>query len=346
MSATDLRHRITIQRNAEVVDPLTGYHTPDMVPSRPVDQMALGAAGAVNTVESAWLNRPGHEPTAEEQIRLGQLKGDRQVAGELIQEIQKDDSKVAQLAGNALQSVPGSAVGLAAAPVLPFAGAMAVGLGSNLLLETSGALAERMDEHKQTAAEAWPGAAAEGALATGLEVLPLGATLKYAKKAAPVGKTLLKIGGGEALQEGATQVGSDLLRNAEDLTNYSAGEMASRAGEAAVTGAMMAPVMGGAAHLTRRAMELGARQQAAQKFEESGAVKELMDVALKEQAGILHGEEPLAIPEELSPEETIQAEMLREQRAQGINVEVTPRNRILGDIVDELIGENQREGRT
>lgn len=321
--------------------PMVGTITPDMVPSRPLDQMAIGAAHAVNTVENAWLNRPGHTPTAEEQVRIGQLKGDRKVSGELIQEIQKDDSKVAQVVGNALQSVPGSVASLAAAPIASLPVAMGVGLGTNLLLETSGALAERMDKHKQTATEAWPGAAAEGALATGLELLPLHGATKYMKGAAPFGKTLLKIGGGEAIQEGATQLGSDLLRNTEEIQDLSLGQIAANAGEAAVTGALMTPLMGGVAYGVWKGLEFDAKrqisQQKARDFESTGAKKELADVFMKEAlaaAGMLQEDTPIIV-DEPTPEELVQADMLREQRAKGLDVEVPARNRVLGDLLDE-----------
>lgn len=56
MSATDLRHRITIQRNAGVVDPLTGYHTPGWSP-------------LLEDVPAQWLAGPGREYLASEALR-------------------------------------------------------------------------------------------------------------------------------------------------------------------------------------------------------------------------------------------------------------------------------------
>jgi hypothetical protein len=331
---------------------MVGTITPDMVPSRPVDQMAIGAANAVNTVENAWLNRPGHEPTPEEQARIGQLKGDRKVSGELIQEIQQDDSKVAQMVGNALQSVPGSVASLAAAPVASVPVAVGLGLGTNMLLETAGALSERMDEHKQTAQEAWPGATAEGALATGLELLPLHGATKYMKGAAPLGKTLLKIGGGEAIQEGGTQLGSDLLRNAEEIQDLSIGQIAANAGEAAVTGALMTPLMGGVAHGVRKGLEFDAKRQIAQQkavaFEETGAKRELNEIFARADLavqGVLPEDTPVIV-DEPTPQELVEAKMLLEQRAKGLDVEVPARNRVLGDILDEAGNELRSRGIT
>ena len=54
--AGDLVHRITIERNAEVVDPLTGYHT-------------SGWAPLLEDVPAQWLAGPGREYLAGEALR-------------------------------------------------------------------------------------------------------------------------------------------------------------------------------------------------------------------------------------------------------------------------------------
>lgn len=56
MRATDLRHRITIERNAEVVDPLTGYHTSSW-------------ATLLADEPAQWLAGPGREYLASEALR-------------------------------------------------------------------------------------------------------------------------------------------------------------------------------------------------------------------------------------------------------------------------------------
>ena len=56
MNAGNLRHRITIERNAEVVDPLTGYHT-------------SGWSPLLEDVPAQWLAGPGREYLAGEALR-------------------------------------------------------------------------------------------------------------------------------------------------------------------------------------------------------------------------------------------------------------------------------------
>jgi hypothetical protein len=230
---------------------------PSIAPSKPVEQFALGAANTVNAIENAWLQHPDNLAAAadpEAQARVRQLKAEREVTSKLLRDIQEGDNAVAQMAGQAMQALPGSLASMALVPVLPAAPAIGVGLGMNFMLEQSSNFTNRMDQFGQNNVDAWAAALPDSALATGLEMVPMGAAVKYMKGAAPFGKTMLKIGGGEALQEGGTTLFQDVHTNLEGLTNYGVGELAGRAGESAAVGAMMAPMMGpfaGAAKVAR-----------------------------------------------------------------------------------------------
>lgn len=234
-----------------------GAITPEMVPSKPGEQFAISAALVPNMMRNAYLQYPDNlaalgNPQAQEEIR--QLKGDRLAAEQALKEIQANDNYVQQLVGQAVQALPGSLASLAVAPLLPVGPALGVGLGMNFALEQSANFTGRMDNFGQSPERAWAGALPDSAVATGLEMLPMGAVMKYMKGAAPLGKTVLAVGGGEAIQEGGTTLFQDVHTNLEGLTDYGAGELAGRAGESAAVGALMAPMMGpfaGAAKLAR-----------------------------------------------------------------------------------------------
>ncbi len=239
---------------------LAGEDPTSVGASRPLDQLALGAAGAVNSAETLGRHLFYGDSIATDpaqQQRLAQLKAERQIAGGLVGEIQKQDTLFGKMQGNALQSLPGSLVG-----ALPGIGgarmgvALASGLGTNFGLEMAGDLTQRMDEFGQTAQEAMPAAALHGAYASALELLPLHSAMKYLKGAGQsLGNTVLKVGAGEFVQEGATQALDDTLTNYQGLTQLTPEQRLARAAEAGATGAMMGPMMGGLVGGTRLAVQ-------------------------------------------------------------------------------------------
>lgn len=239
---------------------LAGEDPTSVGASRPLDQLALGAAGAVNSAETLGRHLLYGDSLATDPVqqqRLAQLKAERQIAGGLVGEIQKQDTLFGKMQGNALQSLPGSLVG--ALPGIGGAGmgvALASGLGTNFGLEMAGDLTQRMDEFGQTAQEAMPSAALHGAYASALELLPLHSAMKYLKGAGQsLGNTVLKVGAGEFVQEGATQALDDTLTNSQGLTQLTPEQRLARAAEAGATGAMMGPLMGSLVGGTRLAVQ-------------------------------------------------------------------------------------------
>lgn len=333
--------------------PMIGTIQPDMVPSQLPSQMALGAANTVNDLELAFLQHPDNlaaDASPEAQARIRELKGNRKVSGQLIEEIQAPDNAVAKAVGNAAQSVPGSVAGIVPAAVgLPVPLAVGAGLGLNMATETASDFIHRTEDLGQLSGEAWGDALVHGGVATALETVPMHGLVKYARGAEKFGKMALKVGVGEGVQEGATQVADDLMTNARGLTDYSAGEMASNAGEAAVQGVLMSPFMGGVAHVVRKGQEYGAKKrlaEVAERFDSTEAQRELDKIftaAAMDLEDVGPATQPIYQP---TPEEEVQAKVVREQMAQGLDVEPTEEGKVFGAVLDRIIGSNQAEGRT
>ena len=333
--------------------PMIGTIQPDMVPSQLPNQMAIGAAQTVNDLELAFLQHPDNlaaDADPQAQARIRELKGNRKVGQQVIEEIQAPDNAVARAVGNASQSVPGSVAGMVpAAAGAPVALAVGAGLGLNMATETASDFVHRTEDLGQLTGEAWGDALVHGGVATALETVPMASAVKYMKGAEKLGKMALKVGIGEGVQEGATQLADDTMTNARGLTDLSIGEMASNAGEAAIQGVLMSPFMGGVAHVVRKGQEYGAKKrlaEVAEKFDTTDAQRELDNIFT---AAALDVPEtgPAAAPiYQPTPEEEVQAKVVKEQMLQGLDVEPTAEGMAFGSAIDRIIGTNQVEGRT
>lgn len=340
--------------------PMIGTIQPDMVPSRITDQMAIGAALVPNQLETAWLDMPDNlaaraQPETEQRLR--ELKGDRVAARAAIKEIQAPDNAVARAVGDAAQSVPASVVSVVPAAMgLPVAPALAAGLGANYVTETASDFTQRRDEFSQDRDAAWASANLHGAVATGLEMLPLHAGVKYMKGAAPLGKTALKVGVGEGVQEGLTQAFDDAHTNLQGLTAFDASTVAERAAKAALQGLLMAPMMGPVGHLVRVGQEYGANAELrktlkavadARKeadYTATTAVGELQATLLRDLQGY---DVALPVPED-KPDAGARAEaaLVKEQMRNGLPVGATEEGKAYGAALDAQAGVLQRAGLT
>lgn len=327
-SQSFLEHMGGLLQNAN----MTGAIPESAIPSRPLDQMAIGAAMAVNHIEDFIRGNPFDKNDPKTQARLATLASDRRVAGEVIKDIQKDDSVTARFVGDALQSIPGSSPGILAAaiPGVNVAGAMAIGLGSNMLLETAGDMTKRVDEFGQTREEAFPSAAAHGAVATALEALPMGAAVKHLKVGGQVMPMLGKVGAGEFAQEAGTRLFDDVLTNEQGFTNYTPGEMAKNAGAAGLTGVIMAPMMGGMAHTVNRVQSWDRQRQiekavARENWEDTTAGQEMQAAMMKVLSGAADvSTVPIVPVEEPTLEERQTAAIVKQQMTKGLDVPDIP----------------------
>lgn len=333
--------------------PMIGTIQPEMVPSQLLNQMAIGAAQTVNDLELAFLQHPDNlaaDADPQAQVRIRELKGNRKVGQQVIEEIQAPDNVVARAVGNASQSVPGSVAGMVpAAAGAPVALAVGAGLGLNMATETASDFVHRTEDLGQLTGEAWGDALVHGGVATALETVPMASAVKYMKGAEKLGKMALKVGVGEGVQEGATQFADDTMTNARGLTDLSVSDMASNAGEAAIQGVLMSPFMGGVAHVVRKGQEYGAKKrlaEVAEKFDTTDAQREL-DNIFTAAALDVPATGPAAAPiYQPTPEEEVQAKVVKEQMLQGLDVEPTAEGMAFGSAIDRIIGSNQAEGRT
>lgn len=339
---------------------------PPLTPQDAGTQFVVGANQTLmNAPETFFRERVRDEDfrnTPENQARLAQLKAERGVAKGLIQEAQVGDSPAAKLVGGAVQSLPGSMVSLAGAPVLPLAGAMAFGVGANMALETAGDYVHRTDDFNQTPDEAEFPALAHGAVASGLELTTLGPVMKYLKGVGQSGvKTLAKVGAGEFAQEGATSLYDDMATNYQGLTNLTPGQMAANAGEAGAVGMLMVPMMAPGV----KAIQLAKGHAASAAFDASAAGRELAVIEEKAKAAMMglpeeavEGVTPVPrITTPLTPQELVLATLQEAQLRNGLDAAPTPEGvsygeRIrgvleangLGKGAPELVGEALDEG--
>lgn len=299
--------------------PMVGTVQDTMLPKDMGTQLAIGAnQGLLNQPETFFRERvldEEHRNTPENQARLAQLKGERGIAGGLIKEAQSGDNAVATKVGDALQSVPASAASLVGAAALPVAPAMALGLGTNMVLETAGDYTRRRDEFGQSPDQAEMPALAHGAVATALEAGPLGAATKYLRGVGASGaKTLAKVGVGEGVQEGATSLYDDLVTNYQGLTAYTPEDIAKHAGDAALTGMLMVPILGpagkviqmGRAHGEKKAQERLIAAAVELDQEAKGAARAAEETLRANMAAAVglpaeQAPEPMAVRQQLNP---------------------------------------------
>jgi len=341
--------------------PMIGTIQPEMIPSNAGEQLAIGANQSLYNAPMTFFRErvldEEHRNTPENQAALAQLRGDRQVAGQVVQEAQAPDNAAGRLVGDALQSLPGSAVSLVPMAMgAPLGVGMALGLGANMILETAGDYTHRRDDFGQSPADAEKAAAVHGGVATALEAVPMWAGMKYVTKALPGGKALAAVGAGEFAQEGLTQLYDDLSTNLEGLTNLSPGDIALNASKAGVTGMLMAPMMGPGAKLVQAGRVYGEKKaleeqvKAQQVLLEAGLAEAR---ALEEQAKDFQmgqvaamgldpvplTEQPLVpltrklvqedgslleVPYEPTPEDLALAKIQQRQVASGLDVAPTP----------------------
>ena len=327
-SQSFLDHMGSLLQNAN----MTGAIPESAIPTRPLDQMAIGAAMTANVVEDFIRGNPFDKNDPKTQARLATLASDRKVAGEIIKDIQKDDSVTARFVGDALQSIPGSSPGILAAaiPGVNVVGAMAIGLGSNMLTETASDMTKRMDEFGQTREETFPSAAAHGGVATALEAAPMGAMVKHMKVGGQVMPMLGKVGAGDFTQEAGTQLFDDVLTNEQGFTNYTPGEMAKNAGAAGLTGVIMAPMMGGMAHTVNRVQSWDRQRQiekavARENWEDTTAGQEMQASMMKVLGGAADVSTVPSVPvEEPTLEERQTAAIVKQQMTKGLDVPDIP----------------------
>lgn len=322
-------------------------------PTRPLDQASLGLARAANTVETLYRDHPDNlagQDDPQNQQRLAQLKGERQISAGLLKEIQAEDNPAQRFTGDVVQSVGPSAVGLAAAalPGVSVPAAMAAGLGSNMLVETAGEFAERRDQYGQAQGDALAGAARFGAVSTALEAAPMLALTKYIKgpMSDSFGKLMTKVGAGEFVQEGGTQFFGDVQRNVENLESFGGSELAQRAGHAGLQGMAMAPLMGGAARLVQAGRIYGEQK----KLEEE--TKKLFEVADKAEGEIrsLLERDVLGVDTAVAPatpltgEERALAAIEAKQLKDGLDVAPTPEGVSFGQRLNARLMPKIQEG--
>jgi hypothetical protein len=322
---------------------------PQITPKEIGTQFAVGAQQTLLNMPETFIRErvldEDSRNTSENQARLAQLKGERSIAAGIIKEAQKEDSPAAKLVGQAVQSVPGSLPALAAAPFLPVAGAIGVGVGTNMALETAGDYVHRRDNFNQTPDEAELPALAHGAVASALELTTLGPVMKYIKGVGAGGlKTLGKVGVGEFAQEAATSLYDDTVTNYQGLTNLTAGQIAVNAGEAGVVGMMMVPMLAPGV----KAIQLAKGKAAEAAFEESAAGRELAVIEQRLQAELqglppelVEGETPIpVITTPLSPQEQVLATLQSEQLRNGLDAAPTPEGLAYGERVRMALERN------
>lgn len=236
---------IDLSTGAPVIIPNEAAQGESTAPVRVVERMGAAAAQLAFDLEKMIKERSNKRGMPENVQRVAEL--DRAIAETqaTLEEIHKQDpTKAAGLVGGALESVIPSSLGLvAAATPMSVPATVAVGLGGNLVAETTGAYGERR-RMGQTSDEAMPGATAEGVVSTALELGPLSMAGKLLKgKVKATLPYLTKFGLSEAGQEAGTQAFSDVLRNVEGIQDLSAGDIFQNSLEAGATGALMLPIM-------------------------------------------------------------------------------------------------------
>lgn len=222
---------------------------PKDVPKHPVDLFSIGAAALPVATERYFLEHPDNLAAAastEAQTRIKQLANDQRAIDQVAQGLVAGDQTVSsKILGGAIQSLPGTMVSLLpAAAGAPIAPAAAFGLASNWLMEKASDFSERR-QLGQTPTEADLGSMGHALVATGLEAVPGMAALKYLNNpGAQSGlKTLAKVGAGEALQEGTTQLYDEVARTYAGIQNDPWETSASRIAYAAGSGAAMGPML-------------------------------------------------------------------------------------------------------
>ena len=334
---------------------------PAITPAKPFTLMAIGAAKAVNDME-LWLRDrpdpdtysrisgppPGGYPSIsagdpEAQARIAELKGDYRTAGQLVAETQQNDSYPAKLVGNALLSAPSSIAGTI--PFLlnaPLGAAMAGSLLWNYASEASSDYANRTLALGQERNAAYADATRHGLVATGLEVGPMAALGNLAKGAMTLKNAAPRFIAGEAGQEGATQLYDDLSTNASGLTSLSPGQIAQNAAEAAATGLLMSPLVGGPVVLKNFAT-----QQQAQ-TELTGMLTDLMKRKAEAEAALQEvGASVTVLPAQtretgipltpMTPEEEVQATIEERQRKSPDAFPKAPGGTAFGASLDDVL---------
>jgi len=274
---------------------------PSIMPSNPVRLMAVGAAKAVNEAELWMRDRPdpdtysrisgsppGGYPSIsagdpQAQARIAELKGNYRMAGQVIGEAQQNDSYPAKLVGNALVSAPASIAGTV--PFLlnaPLGAGVAGGLLWNYVNEASSDYANRTLVLGQERNAAYADATRHGLVATGFEVGPMMALGGLAKGSMTLKNAAPRFLAGEAGQEGATQLYDDLSTNASGLTNLPPGQIAQNVAEAAMTGLLMAPLVGGPVVLKNLAGQVQATSELTSIMEDLVKRKAEAEAALQE----------------------------------------------------------------
>ena len=320
-----------------------------VIPNEVVTQFVVGAEQSlVNAPETFWRERVMAEETRdtpETRARLAELKEDRKVAGEIIQEAQKGDSPTAKLVGQAVQSLPGSMVSLAGAAVLPLPAALALGVGSNVVLETAGDYVQRRDYFEQTPEEAEGPALMKGVVAGGLELTTLGPVMKYMKGGVQGGaKVLAKVGAGEFAQEGATSLYGDLATNYQGLTHITPEQMVGNAVEAGAVGMLMVPMMAPGV----KVIQLAKAKRAEAAFDETAAVRELQTSIQQQQAlarglppEMFDGTTPIPVhTTPLTPQEQVLATLQSEQLRNGLDAAATPEGVAYGERIRNALEQN------
>lgn len=274
---------------------------PSIMPAKPFTLMAIGAAKAVNEAELWMRDRPdpdtysrisgpppggypsisAGDPAA--QARIAELQGNYRTSGQLVAEAQQNDSYPAKLVGNALLSAPASVAGTI--PFLlnaPLGAAMTGSLLWNYVNEASSDYANRTLALGQEKNAAYADATRYGLVATGLEVGPMAALGGLAKGTLTAKNALPRFAAGEAGQEGATQLYDDLSTNASGLTNLPPGQIAQNVAEAAMTGLLMAPLVGGPVVLKNLAGQVQATSELTSIMEDLAKRKAEAEAALQE----------------------------------------------------------------
>ena len=346
---------------------------PNFLPKEPGKLMAVGLAKSINDAE-LWMRErpdpdtysrvsgppPGGYPSVsagdpQAQMRISELKGNYRMAGQVIGEAQQDDSYPAKLVGNAMVSAPSSLAGTL--PFLlnaPTGVAMAGSLLWNYVNEASSDYANRTLVLGQERNAAYADATRHGLVATGLEAGPMAALGGLAKGTMTLKNAAPRFLAGEAGQEGATQLYDDLSTNASGLTNLSPGKIAQNAAEAAATGLLMAPLVGGPVVLKN----LENQRQATN--EPQGMLSDIMkrkteaEAALQEvglSSTVPPGQtRPAAAPlTPMTPEEEAQATIEEQQRKAPDAFPKTPGGLAFGQSLDqvanvEITGDTPDEG--
>jgi len=340
--------------------PMIGTIPPEIIPEHPGKQLAIGAnMGLYNAPMTFYRSRmmdADLRKLPDNQQALRELEADRIAAGGLIKEYQKDDNAAARLVGDALQSVPGSLTSiLPFAAGVPAAPALTLGLGANFALETAGDFTHRTADLKQSPEDAEIPSLLHGGVATGLEMGPLGAIGKYLKGQASLGKTLVKVGTGNAAQEGLTTVYDDLATNYEGLTKITFEQGVENAAKSAATGLIMSPMIGAVVKPVQMAQEYDAKRQVKSALDEvvkraEEAKKQLrisleqvqreqfesMEAPARLQRSMEEAVAPVTSTVPLTPAEERTATIVREQMRNGLDV--PPVKSQTADSLNEVVG--------